>query len=291
MPAQKAALDECLEQPEFNRPIDFGCSVKLLVLHSEILARKVIESTGGDGRNIPTSGLVEALYQIGQYTNKSAAEKLLSDAGGSLDDDEISPAMFKRILAMNRERRLLKWRSTFGFDESDLKRFRVTFDFRAASDGRKINHQHVLLFLDDLGFALDSDIDKAAFMKVLMRGDREGTGTVSFHEILPALRHLDNARQRARRLEVQEGAATSGLAAEEVQQLREAFKDYDKEDDGMLSKTDVLRLLSQLGVVHTYTQRQFLKAVMDEIAGEGDNHLTFPCFLKVLKKLDASGKF
>lgn len=276
---QKKCLTDTLAEFHKNGiELDFFGVVKLLVEYNNRCANVVINNNG-DSKGLSTNQLVVIFYSVGQYLTWAKIKELLVQVGVDLQDlgDHISEYVFKKMLIESRINRLQEWRSTYGYKEAELQRFKDAFNkdvmSRLSDDAENV--------AKNLGFDTESEDGKMTLQdwKASLQRDQE----VSWENFLLLLKHLDMCATKRRRQLEGEIANEMGLDANALREIRKLFQscEYDEEK---VPKNSIRSMLSSLNVVKTQEQRIVLRKALDDVADEG---LDFVQFLRILQSLDS----
>eukprot|EP00746_Dinoflagellata_sp_MGD_P147519 gnl/MRDRNA2_/MRDRNA2_79854_c0_seq1.p1 gnl/MRDRNA2_/MRDRNA2_79854_c0~~gnl/MRDRNA2_/MRDRNA2_79854_c0_seq1.p1 ORF type:complete len:1066 (-),score=188.42 gnl/MRDRNA2_/MRDRNA2_79854_c0_seq1:26-3223(-) len=294
---QKEALEKCLARPEYQGDLDFAHTLQFVLAYNNEIAHKILAEMGSGDAGFPVDQLVPALYQVGQYLSKAAAQDLLKQAVGKTDPssiEHINEKTFLSMLHIAREQKMTAWRETCGFSSKELRRFREICDKHTETvEGQEegfiqLSRMRVNAVLEDLGFSLVPEVQNAV-TRALLRVDREGLGKMSFRDILLVLRHLKNVEKVQVVGQELKAAKDAGLDSEATTQLREVFAAYETTGTEKVRLADIHKLMWELGTVVTPSQKKQLQTVMLELAGEDRDGLNFAQFLQTLHRLELNG--
>lgn len=302
----KAAFSKTVGREEFCGALDFALLVRFLVVYQEACAKEVMQGladeiphslVAGDlgllkaaerkqEPGIPTDKLVQALYQLGQYLGKDDAMALLGKVGGDQNAKTINTNTFLKMLEVRRSKALLSWRQTCGFSQSQFLVIKHAFSQHSAGEDDVMNRDGAVLEALQLLNLAPPPEKQDQLMRALLRVDRRGEGTLTFHDFLLLVRHLENHKSYARKLEEESKAQLAGLDADALQQFRQVFNDCQPSFSGHVEYDKINKLLSTLGVVRTPAQRRQLKKIIDEVDDDDVEGLEFSQFVHVLHELE-----
>eukprot|EP00746_Dinoflagellata_sp_MGD_P165373 gnl/MRDRNA2_/MRDRNA2_94593_c0_seq1.p1 gnl/MRDRNA2_/MRDRNA2_94593_c0~~gnl/MRDRNA2_/MRDRNA2_94593_c0_seq1.p1 ORF type:complete len:1066 (+),score=257.19 gnl/MRDRNA2_/MRDRNA2_94593_c0_seq1:116-3313(+) len=293
-PTQKTALAKTRECEEFKGELDFPTLVRFLVAYQKHLAEEVVLSMKGDGddQGIPLEKLVQALYQIGQYLSKDGAIKLLQKVGGDPDSEHVSHQTFLKMVELDRKDKLDTWREKCGFSDAGLKAVKHAFSTQASRDDECIMNRdgRVLEALQLLNLTPPPE-KREQLMRALLRVDRAGEGTISFHDFLLLVRQLENQKLYERTQKEKENIKTAGLDADAVAQFRQVFNDCGPNDQGLVGIPKIQQLFVDLGLVKKTSQRRQIADVIFAVTGIDEksvavSSMAFFQFVEVLHRLE-----
>lgn len=291
---QQRAHMRTLEREEFREDFNFEALLSFLVMYLKACVEEALQGIKTDNpdkeqEGVPMQRLMQALYQVGQYLKKDDAQALLETVGGNQESEVVDQITFLKMLEADRSSRLFEWRKTCGFSKSQLLAIEQAFSKHSGGDGGSItNHESAVLSILQVLNLAPSPQEHDTLMHGLLRVDREGKGTITFHDFLLLVRLLENQRLHARTLEEKQRARAAGLDADAVRQFRKVFDDC-KRDDCTKADIDLTRaLLADLQVVRTHKEKMHLKEAIEAVADS--DGLEFSHFLEVLVRVEGQQK-
>ncbi|CAK0798823.1 unnamed protein product [Prorocentrum cordatum] len=183
-----------------------------------------------------------------------------------------------------------KSRENHGFDEEDVRAFQVQFSRHDRGTGVITLADRSLTNLLDEAFPEmrrnNDDYKKVA--RWLSEVEQSNDGAIDFPEFLRMMRQMeDDADEELLALE-EDARITTGLSRDEVKEFRAIFSSFDCDNSGLMSYGELRYLLGKLVHVDEGSGAGgALRAALAEVDEDGNKELSFPEFLRLMKKLQS----
>ncbi|KAK7277830.1 hypothetical protein RJT34_22848 [Clitoria ternatea] len=130
------------------------------------------------------------------------------------------------------------------------------------------------------------------FLEAFCLFDRDGDGCITMEELACAIRTLNRNNPRKEELQIMmDGSgtiefgqflnlmATKMKQSEVDEELKEAFRLFDKDQDGYISPTELLSVMTSIGVKVTEEELEQMIKVADL---DGDGHVSYQEFVRIM---------
>lgn len=183
-----------------------------------------------------------------------------------------------------------KCRENSGFDEEDVRAFKVKFSRHASGTGViTLADKSLPNLLEETFPEMRRNLE--AYQKVagwLAEVEQCKDGAIDFPEFLRMMRQVeDDADEEL--LALEEGARTAtGFSRAEVKEFRNIFNSFDKDLSGQMSYGELKYLLGSLVHVDEGSGTgSALRAALSTVDEDGNRELSFPEFMRLMKKLQS----
>jgi Ca2+-binding EF-hand superfamily protein len=181
-------------------------------------------------------------------------------------------------------------RENYGFDEEDVRAFHAQFSRHDSGTGViTLADKSLPSLLDETFPQMRSN--REAYQKVagwLAEVEQCKQGAIDFPEFLRMMRQVeDDADEELLALEEYARTAT-GLSRDEVKEFRSIFNSFDIDNSGQMSYGELRYLLGSLVHVDEGSGAGgALRAALAEVDEDGNKELSFPEFLRLMKRLQS----
>jgi Ca2+-binding EF-hand superfamily protein len=225
--------------------------------------------------------LPDAIFALGWQ----ATPEMLEKAEKLVDKDELNFEGFVAFIRGYRALELEEYNRRAGFSESEVEKYRDTFNKYDKSGDGDLTIKELIPLLTALGREPRTVIQREKLTTILSEIDEDGSGEINFLEFLQLMRRFTNESDAEQLRKEKDIIKRTKFTPEEVNLWRDIFLKFDDDNSGAFDVTEGKTLLQAVGVnLNERVMHDRYLSLFRDVDEDEDGLMDFPEFLLLMKK-------